>query len=100
MNKMNENGQLCWECTKATNGGCSWSKHLQPVEGWTAILTHLSAYDSYKITDCPEFEYDGGPCKRCIHNEFEVVDRYFHLRCPWFSGVGKGDCYGFVARGV
>ena len=60
-------GQICWQCNKAT-GGCSWSKSLTPVKGWTAEPRVIRSYDNilktyeeihtYKILYCPLFERD------------------------------------------
>lgn len=55
---------LCWFCRKAT-GGCSWSHHFEPIEGWdaepTLVGTQKSAggmQRSYHVKHCPEFEVD------------------------------------------
>lgn len=54
--------QLCWYCSKACNGGCSWSREFKPVSGWIAEPTYWKANgihaESYKITSCPEFVRD------------------------------------------
>lgn len=54
--------QLCWDCAKATNSGCSWSDDFTPVEGWTARKLEGRVYhggqtidETYLILDCPEF---------------------------------------------
>ena len=53
-----EDGQLCWRCKNAC-GGCSWSRELKPVDGWTAEPTIVKDsngdFPSYKIKKCPEF---------------------------------------------
>lgn len=53
-----EEYQLCWQCKKAC-GGCSWSKCLIPVVGWTAkptiVKDSTGDFPSYKIKKCPEF---------------------------------------------
>lgn len=62
-----ELGQICWYCKRA-GGGCAWSQHFKPVNGWTAkptIIknkikkkngnTYISLCPSYRITECPEF---------------------------------------------
>ncbi len=48
---------LCWECGKAINSGCSWSKCFEPVEGWTAKARggRESKAKSYKVLECPEY---------------------------------------------
>lgn len=54
------NSTLCWECSKAT-GGCAWSNNLEPVNGWDAVLvkkTTTRPYDTYRISNCPEFNRD------------------------------------------
>lgn len=52
---------LCWDCDNACTG-CSWSKSLIPVEGWTAKKTRIKISsetgeytDSYFVIACPEF---------------------------------------------
>lgn len=56
--RRDENGQLCWKCKNAC-GGCSWSKQLEPVDGWTAeptiIKDSMGDFLSYEIKKCPEF---------------------------------------------
>lgn len=54
----------CWDCAKAT-GGCSWSDHLIPVQGWAAVPTELKNSKmsvvedgSYIVIDCPLFIRD------------------------------------------
>lgn len=50
----------CWDCGRAC-GGCSWSAHFIPVEGWTAkptlIRSNRGFYEteSYAVLDCPLF---------------------------------------------
>lgn len=58
---------LCVMCQNAvpntfTGKGCSWSRHLEPVEGWTAKPTLLRAHNraapeigSYQVLACPEY---------------------------------------------
>lgn len=63
--KPTKNDTLCWTCQNAT-GGCSWSKKLKPVEGWTAEVRNLkfnengeAKYDkSYKVIKCPHYIQD------------------------------------------
>ena len=53
-----ETGQLCWRCAKAC-GGCNWSRHLEPIDGWVAEITvvkdSMGDFQSYSIKKCPEF---------------------------------------------
>lgn len=51
-----EKPQLCWKCSHCT-GGCSWSDHLVPVDGWTAMQTFdkWGRPYSWLIEDCPGF---------------------------------------------
>ena len=58
---------ICWDCKNAVLG-CSWSKNFEPVEGWKAVPTKLSAgdhndetIDSFDVRECPEFV----PDERC-----------------------------------
>lgn len=46
---------LCWDCANAC-GRCNWSQRFEPVDGWAAAYNEK--YDSYCVTDCPEFERD------------------------------------------
>ena len=56
---------LCWDCANAT-GGCTWSRLLEPVEGWTAIRIKGKPYkldpeidtDTFLVQKCPEFMRD------------------------------------------
>ena len=61
--------QLCNDCARSV-GFCSWSKRLDPVEGWTAVPTvvkinrrgknkHEYEMDTYHITECPLFIQEG-----------------------------------------
>lgn len=43
---------LCWDCAKATDGGCTWSEKHEPVDGWDADETG----NGYMVGRCPEFE--------------------------------------------
>lgn len=51
--------QLCWDCEKATNGGCSWSRALVPVKGWKAEVSTREAFSTFHVIECPEFVRDG-----------------------------------------
>ena len=43
---------LCWSCANACNNGCSWSKDLIPIDGWTTEpLT-----PNFIITSCPQYQ--------------------------------------------
>ena len=50
--------------------GCSWSRELKPVEGWTAtkVSKYRSngefAYDTYHIVSCPLFLQDAPKDKK------------------------------------
>ena len=45
--------ELCFRCYYAT-GGCEWSDHFRPVEGWTV---EKGKFDGWiHIIDCPKFE--------------------------------------------
>lgn len=46
-----EGDTLCWECRNAT-GGCSWSKKLKPVKGWTVEEGSVSV----SVKSCPKYE--------------------------------------------
>lgn len=78
---------LCWKCRNATNSGCSWSRSLTPVEGWTAIEDHLCTNyrdnTSYLVTDCPQFIQDDA--MRC-----EV--------CKFFEIKGEVTMYGYCRK--
>lgn len=49
---MSKQMTLCWDCGNACNGGCSWSRCLEPVKGWEAKKTA----DSYVVKHCPNFK--------------------------------------------
>ena len=59
---------LCWDCRNALpisarGTGCSWSRSLTPVEGWTAIpcqqiVNEYKTVTSYEVKKCPLFEKD------------------------------------------
>lgn len=60
---------LCWECRNAVpddDHGCSWSRRLDPVEGWDAVETSAIRIDggyerritSALVLGCPEFVPD------------------------------------------
>lgn len=56
----NQSIQLCWSCSKFA-GGCRWTKHFLPVEGWTATpkpYRHGGDRETvtYSIMECPEYE--------------------------------------------
>ena len=75
---------LCWKCRKATNSGCSWSRALEPVDGWEAeedhLVTNYLDKKSYFIYGCPEFEPDRA--KRCED-------------CRFFEIKGETTMYGY-----
>ena len=58
-NKGRTKRTLCWKCANATNSGCSWSRSLTPVDGWTAeedeFVTNYLDKRTYLVIDCPEF---------------------------------------------
>ena len=59
-----KSGSLCWECQNAVPDrirGCNWSRHLKPVEGWTAVTTDRNNQQSKCVIDCPEFVPDSEP---------------------------------------
>lgn len=66
----------CWDCIKSTNGGCSWSEKLQPVDGWVAIRNEEK--ESYHVIECPEFERDtyGSGMYRIEQEYMEAVKKH------------------------
>ena len=49
---------ICWTCANAVpdgKHGCSWSRDLLPVKGWTAKKRRNAEFTTYKITACPEY---------------------------------------------
>ena len=71
MNEKVQQQTLCWSCRNAVpkmvNGkyvcGCSWSIHLEPVNGWTAEKSIKKPYsddptETWHVLDCPEYEED------------------------------------------
>ena len=57
--KKNNRGQPCWYCQNAT-GGCSWSRELKSIEGWSAKKVKCRDTDdyTYRIFFCPLFKED------------------------------------------
>lgn len=57
---------ICWLCENAVphdGCGCSWAKHLIPIEGWDAIKSENSWADQfnepiYRVIKCPQFTPD------------------------------------------
>lgn len=50
---------LCWKCKRATDGSCSWSKYLIPVEGWDAEKRERRSEvyrQTYYVKSCPLFK--------------------------------------------
>lgn len=49
---------LCWHCSRATDGSCSWSKDFTPVSGWVARRSitkwHYGA-ETFLVKECPQF---------------------------------------------
>ena len=59
--------QLCWWCAHAVPDGvygCSWSKNLEPVEGWTARPSSNGGVKTWSVEDCPQFLQDSKDTKR------------------------------------
>lgn len=65
---------ICWECRNAVpdeegKRGCSWSRKLEPVEGWQAVESTVVRYDgghkreimSALVLECPQFKADEKP---------------------------------------
>lgn len=49
---------LCWDCANAVPNaerGCSWSRSLRPVDGWTAEWSDKNGMQSYIVRECPQF---------------------------------------------
>lgn len=53
---------LCEHCGNACNGGCCWTDHFEPVEGWVAQKSKINLnglkgkwIDSFIVVSCPEF---------------------------------------------
>lgn len=60
--KTGKSETLCWHCKNAVpdkqGNGCSWSRKLEPVEGWTATDSLLNMGCGYCVHECPEFVKD------------------------------------------
>lgn len=66
--KISSAGTLCWRCRNAVpdldgRQGCSWSRHFEPVAGWTAVRQWLKCQDkddeeTFHVVKCLEFEPD------------------------------------------
>ncbi len=66
-NGYTQNNQLCWTCANAVPDGvygCSWSKHLKPVEGWKATRSSNGGVKTWAVEDCPLFLQDSKDTKR------------------------------------
>ncbi len=54
---------ICWQCSRATDGSCSWSGQFEPVDGWVAERTTAENHygkDAYCVHECPQFAvYEG-----------------------------------------
>ena len=76
---------LCWTCRNAVpnldgSRGCSWSKELKPVEGWTARKTHFRyGKFGFLVKKCPEYEYDKVSCRMQGSTYCKAV----HMRCDY-----------------
>lgn len=50
---------ICWNCARASDSSCSWSRNFTPVKGWKAVKCNLdiqySDTISYNVITCPEF---------------------------------------------
>lgn len=52
---------ICWDCKNAVpdeKNGCSWSRELKPVDGWTAMPPRSGVKGSYKVIKCPKYKGD------------------------------------------
>lgn len=93
--------QLCLSCRKC-GGLCSWSKNFTPVEGWTATPTKIPrGLPSYKITACPEYEYEGLclSCKKFQEGKGKPED--WHKSCDEYKGgsaAGYDFCLNFDSK--
>jgi len=54
-----QSDQLCWTCRNAVpdlkGHGCSWSRKLVPVKGWTAEKSTSRGKDTWSVKKCPEY---------------------------------------------
>lgn len=53
-----QSDSLCWRCSRATDGSCSWSGSLTPVDGWVAEITKAENHygsETYRVRECPQF---------------------------------------------
>lgn len=46
---------LCWKCSRATDGSCSWSDDFVPVKGWKAEQDIIGRHITYNVRECPMF---------------------------------------------
>lgn len=49
---------LCWHCSRATDGTCSWSDSFTPVDGWGAEKSTIKGHygkDTFFVKECPLF---------------------------------------------
>lgn len=83
LNILGKAQQLCWDCKKSVNSGCSWSANFEPVEGWEAVKVEryvattkeqkrvVNGDVGYAIYNCPEFDPDESVKRRLEELEKE-----------------------------
>jgi hypothetical protein len=74
---------LCWSCKNST-GACSWSRKLEPVEGWVAEYSPINMpggvkAESYFVISCPEFIYDNDRYAKFDSLDWEMAYRFRNL---------------------
>ena len=84
-NLLNHTTQLCTVCARAV-GFCSWSRCLEPVEGWEAVPTkirHMAKHDvatsiyetnSFRVISCPLFIKDANTAKERQKQRKELLE--------------------------
>ena len=81
---------LCLDCKNCV-GLCSWSHHLQPVEGWeaeeTVIRSTAGVTTGYRVISCPEFEKEPERKVRAESSRYE----YFKNLIAGGGKDGKTD---------
>ena len=76
---------ICWDCARAVNNGCPWSKFNAPVPGWKAKETIVNQYNciplkSYIVISCPLFVDDSkSELRKKFRNEFGMSYKYFYI---------------------
>lgn len=91
---------ICWDCQNAVpdkcGHGCSWSRKLIPVDGWTAKGTRIRQKGvnaqgycgSYIVIRCPQFVPEGSILDE-MDNDAEKRERWLEKAATLVAGGGE-----------